>query len=255
MINLQGKKYVVMGIANNKSLAWFIAQSLKKAGADIAVNYLNEKMEKRVRPLAEEVEAKIIEQCDVTNPQEMDSFFAKVKEEFGSIDGVVHAIAYAEREDLEGRFVDTKRDNFLKSMEISAFSLVDVARRAEPLMPEGGSIVTLSYLGAVKVIPNYNVMGVAKAALEASVRYLAADMGPNKVRVNAVSAGPIKTLSASGIRDFRSMLGKAEEQNPLRSNIDGESVGDSTLFLLSPLAKHITGDVLYVDCGAQIMKN
>lgn len=254
MIDLNGKKYVVMGIANKMSLAWFITQSLKKAGAQVAVNFLNEKMEKRVRPLAEEVNAEIIQQCDVTNADELKSFFETVKEEFGQIDGLVHAIAYAEREDLEGRFIDTSREGFLKAMDISAYSLVDVAKHAEPLMTNGGSIVTLSYLGAVRVVENYNVMGVAKAALEASVRYLAADMGPNNIRVNAISAGPIKTLSASGIRDFRSMLGKAEEQNPLRQNIDGESVGDTASFLLSPLAKHITGDVLYVDCGAQIIK-
>ncbi|MEC9283949.1 MAG: enoyl-ACP reductase FabI [Bdellovibrionota bacterium] len=254
MIDLSGKKYVVMGIANKMSLAWFITQSLKKAGAQVAVNFLNEKMEKRVRPLAEEVSAEIIQQCDVTKPEELKAFFESVKENFGQIDGVVHAIAYAEREDLEGRFIDTSREGFLKAMDISAYSLVDVAKHAEPLMKEGGSIVTLSYLGAVRVVENYNVMGVAKAALEASVRYLAADMGPNNIRVNAISAGPIKTLSASGIRDFRSMLGKAEEQNPLRQNIDGESVGDTATFLLSPLAKHITGDVIYVDCGAQIIK-
>ncbi|MAF90455.1 MAG: enoyl-ACP reductase [Bdellovibrionota bacterium] len=254
MIDLNGKKYVVMGIANKMSLAWFITQSLKKAGAQVAVNFLNEKMEKRVRPLAEEVNAEIIQQCDVTNADELKSFFETVKEKFGQIDGLVHAIAYAEREDLEGRFIDTSREGFLKAMDISAYSLVDVAKHAEPLMTNGGSIVTLSYLGAVRVVENYNVMGVAKAALEASVRYLAADMGPNNIRVNAISAGPIKTLSASGIRDFRSMLGKAEEQNPLRQNIDGESVGDTASFLLSPLAKHITGDVLYVDCGAQIIK-
>lgn len=254
MIDLSGKKYVVMGIANKMSLAWFITQSLKKAGAQVAVNFLNEKMEKRVRPLAEEVNAEIIQQCDVTKPEELKAFFDNVKENFGQIDGVVHAIAYAEREDLEGRFIDTSREGFLKAMDISAYSLVDVAKHAEPLMKDGGSIVTLSYLGAVRVVENYNVMGVAKAALEASVRYLAADMGPNKIRVNAISAGPIKTLSASGIRDFRSMLGKAEEQNPLRQNIDGESVGDTATFLLSPLAKHITGDVMYVDCGAQIIK-
>lgn len=254
MIDLNGKKYVVMGIANKMSLAWFITQSLKKAGAQVAVNFLNEKMEKRVRPLAEEVNAEIIQQCDVTNADELKSFFETIKEKFGQIDGLVHAIAYAEREDLEGRFIDTSREGFLKAMDISAYSLVDVAKHAEPLMTNGGSIVTLSYLGAVRVVENYNVMGVAKAALEASVRYLAADMGPNNIRVNAISAGPIKTLSASGIRDFRSMLGKAEEQNPLRQNIDGESVGDTASFLLSPLAKHITGDVLYVDCGAQIIK-
>lgn len=253
MIDFKGKKFVVFGIANNKSLAWFITKQLSEAGADLAVNYLNEKMEKRVRPLAEEAGAKLIEQCDVTNPEEMDRFFEKVKAEFGEIDGVVHAVAYAEREDLEGRFVDTSRKGFLTAMDISAYSLVDIAKRSEPLMPKGGSIVTLSYIGANKVVQNYNVMGVAKAALEASVRYLANDMGPNNIRVNAVSAGPIKTLSASGIRDFRSMLNSAAEKNPLRDIIDGESVGTTSCFLLSPLSKHITGDTLYVDCGAHIM--
>lgn len=253
MLNLEGKKFVVFGIANNKSLAWFISQQLHKAGAKIAVNYINEKMEKRVRPLAEEVEAELIEECDVTNDAHLDSFFSKVEEKFGTIDGVIHAVAFAEREDLEGRFVDTSRNGFLKAMDISAYSLVDISKRAEKLMPEGGSIVTLSYIGATKVVQNYNVMGVAKAALEASVRYLANDMGPNNIRVNAISAGPIKTLSASGIRDFRTMLSSAAEKNPLKENIDGESVGNTAAFLLSPMSKHITGEITFVDCGAHIV--
>ena len=253
MIDLRGKKYVVMGIANNRSLAWFIAKALRQAGARIAVNYLNEKMEKRVRPLAEELEAELIAPCDVSSDTEIENFFSQVDRVFDGFDGLVHAIAFAEREDLEGRFIDTQRTNFLRALDISAYSLVALAKQCEARMPNGGSLVSLSYLGAVRVIPNYNVMGVAKAALEASVRYLANDLGPQKIRVNAISAGPIKTLSASGIRDFRTMLGKAEESNPLRETIDGESVGDAAAFLLSPLAKHITGQVQYVDCGAQIL--
>lgn len=253
MLNLEGKKFLVFGIANNKSLAWFISQQLHKAGARVAVNYINEKMEKRVRPLAEEVKAELIEECDVTNPEHLDQFFDKVKNTFGAIDGVIHAVAFANREDLEGRFVDTSREGFLTAMNISAYSLVDIAKRSEPLMEEGGSILTLSYIGANKVIPNYNVMGVAKAALESSVRYLASDLGPNNIRVNAISAGPIKTLSASGIKDFRSKLTEAAEKNPLKDIIDGESVGNTAAFLVSPMSKHITGEIMYVDCGSHIL--
>ncbi|MFK8138469.1 MAG: enoyl-ACP reductase [Bdellovibrionales bacterium] len=253
MRSLKAKKILIFGVANDKSLAWHIAKDLKSWGAELAFNYLNEKMEKRVRPLAESVDAEIILPCDVSKPEEIQSFFKTIEEKWGKIDGVVHAVAYADREDLMGRFIDTSKEGFLKAMEISAYSLVEVVKHAEPMMKDGGSIVTLSYQGAVRVVPNYNVMGVAKAALEATVRYMASDLGPQKITVNSISAGPIKTLSAAGIRDFRSMLSEAEEKVPMRENISGESVGSLASFLLSSEAKHVTGTTMYVDSGANIM--
>lgn len=253
MENLKGKKILIFGVANDKSLAWHIAKDLHAKGAELAFNFLNDKMEKRVRPLAESVGASIIQQCDLTNDKEIDSFFDTVKSEWGTIDGLVHAVAFAHKEDLEGRFVDTSKEGFLTAMDISAYTLVKLSQKAEPFMEQGGSIVTLSYLGAVRVVPNYNVMGVAKAALEASVRFLAWDLGPKKIRVNAVSAGAVKTLSAAGIRDFRSMLNSVSEKAPLKEAIDPESVGSMTSFLLSPESKHTTGQVIYVDSGVSIM--
>jgi enoyl-[acyl-carrier protein] reductase I len=250
----EGKKALVLGVANERSLAWAIAQELHKGGASLAFNFLGEALERRVRPLAESVQADLIEPCNLGDDAQMDALFEKVKKQWGHLDILVHSVAFANKEDLEGRFVDTSREGFKLAMDISAYTLVAAAKRAEPLMEgRNGSIVTLSYYGAHKVVPNYNVMGVAKAALEASMRYLAYDLGAKKIRVNAISAGPVKTLAAAGIRNFRNMLAAAEEKTPLHENITGEDVGTLGAFLCSPMSKHITGTTMYVDSGAHIM--
>lgn len=251
---LEGKTALVVGVANERSLAWGIAKKLHAQGARLGFNYLGEALERRVRPLAESVEADLIEPCDVSDGVQMDKLFSKVKQKWGHLDILIHSVAFANREDLEGRFINTSRDGFLMAMDISAYSLVSLARRAEPLM-EGreGAIITLSYYGAEKVVPNYNVMGVAKAALEASVRYLANDVGTKKIRVNAISAGPVKTLAASGIRDLRTMLATAAEKTPLKENINQDDVGELAAFLCGPGGRHITGSTMYVDSGAHIM--
>lgn len=250
----EGKKALILGVANERSLAWSIAQHLHQGGAKLAFNYLGEALERRVRPLAESVQAEIIEPCNVSDDAQLDQLFDKLKARWGHLDILIHSVAFANKEDLEGRFVNTSREGFRIAMDISAFSLVAAAKRAEPLM-EGrdGSIITLSYYGAEKVVPNYNVMGVAKAALEACVRYLAYDVGTKKIRVNAISAGPVKTLAAAGIRNFRNMLAAAEEKTPLHENITADDVGALAAFLCSPYGKHITGSTLYVDSGAHIM--
>ncbi len=251
--SLKGKKALIVGVANERSLAWAIAQQLHQGGAELAFTYQGETLERRVRPLAESVKSTFVEPMNVQDDSNMDSVMSKFRDRFGTMDILVHAVAFANREDLDGRFVDTSRAGFLLSMDISAYSLVALAKRAEPLMEAGGSILTLSYYGAHKVMPNYNVMGVSKAALEATVRYLANDLGPKKIRVNAVSAGPIKTLAAAGIRNFRDILAKSEERTPMKENIDQEDVGALGAFLCSPLSKHITGSTMYVDSGAHIM--
>jgi enoyl-[acyl-carrier protein] reductase I len=251
-----GRKALILGVANERSLAWAIARELHAGGAELGFTYLGEALERRVRPLAESVNASLIEPCNVSEDSHLDQLFSRVKEKWGSLDILIHSVAFANREDLEGRFVDTSRDGFRVALDISAYSLVACARRAEPLMEAsggGGAIVTLSYYGAEKVVPNYNVMGVAKAALEACVRYLAWDMGSHQVRVNAISAGPVKTLAAAGIRDFRSMLAHAAETTPLKENISAEDVGALAAFLCGPGGKHITGTTHYVDSGAHIM--
>lgn len=249
-----GKKALILGVANERSLAWAIARELHQGGAELGFNYLGEALERRVRPLAESVNAKLIAPCNVGEDAQIDAIFEEVRKTWGHLDYLIHSVAFANREDLEGRFINTSRAGFAMAMDISAYSLVACAKRAEPLMEgRNGSIVTLSYYGAEKVIPNYNVMGVAKAALEASVRYLAYDMGPKKIRVNAISAGPVKTLAAAGIRDFRSMLSAAEEKTPLKENINAEDVGSLGAFLCGPGSKHITGTTMYVDSGAHIM--
>jgi enoyl-[acyl-carrier protein] reductase I len=251
---LAGKKALIVGVANDRSLAWSIAEHLHAAGCELAFTYMGEALERRVRPLAESVGSKLILPMNAQNESEMDSVFSALQENWGSIDILIHSIAFANREDLEGRFVDTSREGFLLSMDVSAYSLVALSKRAEALMPaEGGSIVTLSYIGATRVVPNYNVMGVAKAALEASVRYLANDLGPKKIRVNAISAGPVKTLAAAGIRNFREMLAKAEEKTPMRENIDQSDVGALAAFLCGPGGKHITGTTMMVDSGSHMM--
>ena len=249
-----GKSALILGVANERSLAWSIAQHLHQGGAKLGFNFLGEALERRVRPLAESVQADLIEPCNVSEDAQIDALFDRVKEKWGHLDYLIHSVAYAQKEDLEGRFSQTSREGFRIAMDISAYSLIAVSRRAEPLM-EGreGSIVTLSYYGAHKVVPNYNVMGVAKAALESSVRYLAYDLGPKKIRVNAISAGAVKTLAAAGVKNFRTMLSAVEEKSPLRENIQSDDVGALAAFLCSPMGKHITGSTLYVDSGAHIM--
>lgn len=250
---LTGKKGIITGVANNLSISWAIAQIAKAHGADIALTYQGEILEKRVSPLAKEIGADFIYECDVTNEQSMDKLFEFTKKKWGKIDFLIHGIAFADKEELKGRYIDTSLPNFLNSMNISCYSLTALAKRAEPLMSEGGSIITLTYYGAEKVIPNYNVMGLAKSALEASVKYLAYDMGQNNIRVNAISAGPIRTLAASGIGDFKSMLRMHESTSPLRRNTTQQDVAGAALYLLSDLANGVTGEIHYVDSGYNIM--
>jgi enoyl-[acyl-carrier protein] reductase I len=250
----EGKRALVIGVANDRSLAWSITQELKAQGAQIALTYQGEALEKRVIPLAQQVGAKVIGELDVTNDAQIADIFAKLKEMWGGLDILVHAVAFAEREDLRDRFLTVSRANFSRSLEISAYSLVALARAAEPLMESGGgSIVTLSYLGAVRAIPNYNMMGVAKAALEACVRYLSLDLGPRGIRVNALSAGPARTLSSSAIRDFHTMAHEVEERAPLRRAMKPEEVGKMAAALLSDLSSGVTGQTIYVDMGYSIV--
>ena len=242
-----------MGVANGHSLAWGIAKALNAHGAEIAFTYQGETLEKRVRPLAESLGSDLILDCDVTDDASMDSVFETLKEKWGKIDFFVHAIGYSDKSQLRGNYSDTTRDNFLMTMDISCFSFTALAKRAAPLMTDGGSMITLTYFGAERVIPHYNVMGVAKAALEASVKYLAMEMGPNNVRVNALSAGPIKTLAASGIGDFRYILKWNEYNSPLRRNVTIDDVGGSALYLLSDLAAGVTGETHHVDAGYHVV--
>lgn len=247
---LKDKKGLIFGVANAHSIAWAIAQEAAEQGATLGFTYLNENLERRVRPLAESVNSPLILQCDACNDDELDKVFEIVDQEWnGELDFVVHSIAFAQREDLAGKFVDTSRAGFATALDISAFSLVALAQRAESRMKNGGSLITLTYHGSQQVVPNYNVMGVAKAALEASVRYLANDLGESGIRVNAVSAGPIKTLSAKGIKGFGDMLKSSVEVAPLRRNVEVGEVGKTSVFLLSDYSSGITGEVLYVDGG------
>ena len=248
------KKVLVFGVANERSIAWGITEAMNKQGARFALTFAGEAFEKRVRPLAEQVNCDLVLPCDVTNDEQVTKVFEEVKAKWGSIDVLVHAVAFANREDLEGRYVNTSREGFKMALDISAYSLVLLARHAAPLMqPNGGSIVTLSYYGSEKVVQGYNVMGVAKAALEASVRYLAADLGPEKIRVNAISAGPIKTLAASGIKGFKNILHVVEEKAPLRKNVTQEDVANTALFLCSDMGAGITGEVVHVDAGYNVL--
>ena len=250
---MAGKKGLIMGIANERSLAWGIAKAVAAQGAELAVTYQGEVMEKRVRPLADQLHASLIMPADVTDAGSLDALFATVAEEWRRLDFLVHAIAYADREELKGKYLDTSAANFQKSMMISCYSFTDLCRRAAPLMNEGGSLLTLTYLGAERVTPHYNVMGVAKAALEASVRYLAVDLGGAGVRVNAISAGPIRTLAASGIGDFRYILKWNEYNSPLKRNTTIEDVGGAALYLLSDLGAGTTGEILHVDSGYHVV--
>lgn len=249
---MDGKRGVIFGVANDKSIAWGVAQQLRAAGAELAFTYLNDSLEKRVRPLASSLGSTIILPCDVGSDDDIASVFKVLGQQWGAIDFVVHAVAFANREDLKKPFSQTSREGFLMALDISAYSLVAMTRCAIPLMKDGGSIVTMSYLGAVMAVQDYNVMGVAKAALESSVRYLAAELGSQNIRVNAVSAGPIKTLAASGIGNFKEKLHVMEERCPLRRTVTQEEVGKASLYLLSDLASGVTGEVHYVDGGFNI---
>ncbi|WP_419900097.1 enoyl-ACP reductase FabI [Roseomonas sp. USHLN139] len=250
---MAGKRGLIMGVANDRSIAWGIARAIAAQGAEIAFTYQGEALEKRVRPLVESIGAEILLPCDVTDEASIDAVFAELEKRWGRIDFLVHAIGFADKQFLRGRYMDTPRDAFLQALDISCFSFVSVSRRAAALMPEGGSLLTLSYLGAERVTPHYNVMGVAKAALEASVRYMAVDVGGQGVRVNAISAGPIKTLAASGIGDFRYILKWNQYNAPLKRNVTIDDVGGAGLYLLSDLGAGVTGEVHHVDCGYHIV--
>ena len=246
---MKGKRGLIMGGANNRSIAWGIAKACADAGAELALTYQGEALKKRVEPLAAELGAIVAGHCDVTDLDTIDAVFADLEARWGKLDFVVHAIAFSDKDELTGRYVETTRENFNRTMDISVYSLTAVAKRAEPLMTDGGSIITLTYYGAEKVMPHYNVMGVAKAALEASVRYLAVDLGGSNIRVNAISAGPIKTLAASGIGDFRYILKWNEYNSPLKRTVTIDEVGDSALYLVSDLSRGVTGEILHVDSG------
>jgi enoyl-[acyl-carrier protein] reductase I len=250
---MEGKRGLIMGLANDRSLAWGIAKALHAQGAEMAFSYQGEALEKRVRPLAAEVGSDFLIDCDVSDMAAIDRAFAEMAACWPKIDFLVHAIGFSDKSELRGKYVDTSLDNFLMTMNISAYSLVAVTRAARPLMIDGGSVLTLTYYGAEKVVPHYNVMGVAKAALDASVKYLAMDLGPENIRVNAISAGPIKTLAASGIGDFRYILKWNELNSPLRRNVTIEDVGGAGLYMLSDLASGVTGEIHHVDAGYNVI--
>ena len=250
---LSGRKALIFGVANDHSIAWGIARALHAAGAQVGFSSIEMLIDKRVRPLADSIGATFVEPCDVQNDADIERVFARWQREEGNLDILVHALAFAKREDLEGRFADTSRDGFALALDVSAYSMVALARAAAPLMASGGSMMTLSYYGAEKVVANYNVMGVAKAALEASVRYLAADLGPDGIRVNAISAGPIRTLAASGVSGFKTMYGKFRDVAPLRRNVTIDDVGATAVYLASDLSAGVTGETLYVDAGFNIL--
>jgi len=250
---MEGKRGLIMGLANDRSLAWGIAKALGDQGAELAFSYQGEALEKRVRPLAEQLGSDVLIDCDVSNMEALDAAFADLQKRWGGLDFVVHAIGFSDKNELRGKFIDTSLDNFLMTMNISVYSFIAVAQRAKALMKRGGSLLTLTYYGAEKVIPHYNVMGVAKAALETSVKYLAMDLGPEGIRVNAISAGPIKTLAASGIGDFRYIMKWNEYNSPLRRNVTIEDVGGGALYLLSDLASGVTGEIHHVDAGYNVV--
>jgi enoyl-[acyl-carrier protein] reductase I len=250
---MRGKRGLILGVANNRSIAWGIAKACHGQGAELAFTYQGDALKKRVEPLAAEVGGKVVGHCDVTDPKTLDAAFAAVEKAWGSLDFVVHAIAFSDKDQLDGRYVDTTEDNFTKTLAISCYSFTSVAQRAEKLMPNGGSLLTLTYYGAEKWMPHYNVMGVAKAALECSVRYLAADLGAKNIRVNAISAGPLKTLAASGIGDFRYILKWNEYNTPLRRNVTLEEVGNSGVYLLSDMSGGVTGEIMHVDSGYHVV--
>ena len=250
---MHGKRGLIMGVANERSIAWGIAKAVSAHGAELAFTFQGEALEKRVRPLAAGVGSDLVLPCDVAEPATLDALFRAVAARWGRLDFVVHAIAYSDKEQLKGRYLDTTPDNFARTMNISCYSFTDVCRRAAALMPGGGSLLTLSYFGAERVMPHYNVMGVAKAALEASVRYLAEDLGKHRIRVNALSAGPMKTLASSAIGDFRYILKWNEYNSPLRRNVTLDDIGGAGLYLLSGLASGVTGEIHHVDCGYNVV--
>jgi enoyl-[acyl-carrier protein] reductase I len=254
---MAGKRGVVFGVANNRSIAWGITKACRDHGAEIALTYQGDAIKKRVEPLAAEIGSKLVLPCDVTDEASVEAVFKALGDAWGTIDFLVHAVAFSDKGELDGRYVDTSKDNFTQTLLVSCYSFTALAKRAERLMPNGGSLLTLSYYGAEKVMPHYNVMGVAKAALEASVRYLAADLGKEHIRVNAISAGPIKTLAASGIADFRYILKWNEYNSPLRRTVSIEDVGGGALYLLSDLGRGVTGEILHIDAGYHVvgMKN
>jgi enoyl-[acyl-carrier protein] reductase I len=246
---LKGKKALILGVANERSLAWAAAQQFKAQGAELAFTYPNDAIKKRVVPLAEEIGAKLVFQCDVGSDESIKNLFVDLKKSWPHFDILVHSVAYANKEDLDGRFISTTREGFRMALDISAYSLIAVVKEALPLLNSGGSVMTMTYYGATKVVQNYNVMGVAKAALEASVRYLAWDLGPQNIRVNAISAGPVKTLAAAGIRGFRSLLDSVGTMSALKRNITADEVGKASLYLASDLSSGVTGEVHFVDAG------
>jgi len=253
MTLLTGKRALIFGVANDHSIAWGIARALHEHGAELAFSYASPVLERRVRPLAESVGSTFVELCDVTDDSQIEAVFAKAGERFKQLDILVHAIAFANREDLEGNFYTTGREGFRIAMDVSVYSFVALARAAQALMPDGGSMLTLTYYGGQKVVANYNVMGVAKAALEAATRYLAADLGPKGIRVNAISAGPVRTLSAAGVRGFKSMYREFAEIAPMRRQISAEDIGGAAVWLASDLARNVTGEILFVDSGYNIL--
>jgi enoyl-[acyl-carrier protein] reductase I len=254
---LSGKRGLIMGVANNRSIAWGIAQAAHRQGADLAFTYQGDALKKRVEPLARDLDAQVVGHCDVTEPATIDAVFGNVRDLWGGLDFVVHCIAFSDKDELTGRYIETSEANFTRSLLISCYSFTAIAQRAEKLMGSGGALLTLTYYGAEKWMPHYNVMGVAKAALEASVRYLAADLGPQNIRVNAISAGPIKTLAASGIGDFRYILKWNEYNSPLRRTVTIEEVGETGAYLVSNMSRGVTGEILHVDAGYHVvgMKN
>jgi enoyl-[acyl-carrier protein] reductase I len=250
---MRGKRGLIMGVANNRSIAWGVAKACRAQGAELAFTYQGDALRKRVEPLAAEVGGLVVGHCDVTEPATIDAVFDAVKTAWGGLDFLLHAIAFSDKDQLDGRYVDTTADNFSKTLLISCYSFTAVAQRAEKMMPNGGALLTLTYYGAEKWMPHYNVMGVAKAGLEASVRYLAADLGTKNIRVNAISAGPIKTLAAAGIGDFRYILKWNEYNTPLRRNVSAEEVGDTAMYLMSDLSRGVTGEIHHVDAGYHIV--
>jgi enoyl-[acyl-carrier protein] reductase I len=250
---MEGKRGLIMGVANDRSLAWGIAKAVQAQNAELAFTFQGEALEKRVRPLAESLGSDFLLDCDVTDEGSVARVFAAIAERWGRLDFLVHAIAFSDKEELKGKYVETTRTNFARTLDVSCFSFTDVCRRAVPLMPQGGSLITLTYAGAERVMPHYNVMGVAKAALEASVKYLAVDLGGQNIRVNAISAGPIKTLAASGIGDFRYILKWNQYNSPLKRNVTIEEVGGAGLYFLSDLSTGVTGEIHHVDCGYHVV--
>jgi enoyl-[acyl-carrier protein] reductase I len=250
---MRGKRGLIMGVANNRSIAWGVAKACRAQGAELAFTYQGDALRKRVEPLAAEVGGLVVGHCDVTEPATIDAVFDAVKTAWGGLDFLLHAIAFSDKDQLDGRYVDTTADNFSKTLLISCYSFTAVAQRAEKMMPNGGALLTLTYYGAEKWMPHYNVMGIAKAGLEASVRYLAADLGTKNIRVNAISAGPIKTLAAAGIGDFRYILKWNEYNTPLRRNVSAEEVGDTAMYLMSDLSRGVTGEIHHVDAGYHIV--